>query len=516
MAVKKYKSITRKFINSYLLMAVMAMFAISCQTDNSSTSDSNNEEMEGNYNEPFRPQYHFTPPANWMNDPNGMVYYEGEYHLFYQYHPDGNTWGPMHWGHAISEDMVNWEHRPIALFPDEHGTIFSGSAVADLRNTSGLGTIDNPPLVAIFTYHNAEAEKRGEIDYQTQGIAYSVDKGRTWEKYEGNPVLDNPGIKDFRDPKVAWVEDDNGNGHWNMSLAVKDKISFYSSPDLINWTHQSDFQPSWGAYGGVWECPDLFKLKTPEGDDKWVLLVSINPGGPNGGSATQYFIGDFDGKNFIADGNQVKWIDYGADNYAGVTWANVPESDGRTLFIGWMSNWLYAEKVPTEIWRSATTIPRSLEIFGAEGDYLLASKPVDEIKKIRSKSNSFTGNEISIPHELVEIELEIESNEFELVLSNESGEKVTISKKGREIFVDRSESGLTGFHEDFENIHSSPDLGLDLENLRIFIDRSSLELFFNDGELVFTEIIFPESPYTKLTTRGFGQNVEIHTLQSIW
>lgn len=204
------------------------------------------ETTQSEFNEPFRPQYHFTPPSNWMNDPNGMVYWEGEYHLFYQYHPDGNTWGPMHWGHAISEDLVHWEHQPIALFPDEHGTIFSGSAVADVDNTSGLGTTENPPLVAIFTYHDAEGEKAGRDDFQTQGIAFSTDKGRTWSKYEGNPVLESPGIKDFRDPKVAWID-----GQWIMSLAVKDRISFYSSDNLIDWKHESDFAPDWAAYGGV-------------------------------------------------------------------------------------------------------------------------------------------------------------------------------------------------------------------------------------------------------------------------
>ena len=273
----------------------------------------------------------------------------------------------MHWGHAISEDMVHWEHQPVALFPDEHGTIFSGSAVADVNNTSGLGTAENPPLVAIFTYHDAEGEKAGKVDYQTQGIAYSTDKGRTWKKYDGNPVLKNPGIKDFRDPKVDWVETEPGNGKWIMTLAVKDKISFYSAPNLIDWNHESDFNPDWAAYGGVWECPDLFKLKTPNGDERWVLLVSINPGGPNGGSATQYFIGDFDGKNFIVEDNQVKWLDYGADNYAGVTWANIPKEDGRRLFIGWMSNWLYANSTYRS-WRSANTLPRSLEILANRTD----------------------------------------------------------------------------------------------------------------------------------------------------
>ncbi len=503
-----------KIKNIKYLFAVLAMLQFSCKPQEKEASTIGGGERA--FNEPFRPQYHFTPPANWMNDPNGMVYYEGEYHLFYQHHPEGNTWGPMHWGHAISKDLVHWEHQPIAIFPDEHGTIFSGSAVADLKNTSGLGTADNPPLVAIFTYHNAEAEKEGKIDFQTQGIAYSVDKGRTWQKYEENPVLKNPGIKDFRDPKVDWVEDGNGGGQWIMSLAVKDKISFYSSPNLIDWTHQSDYNPSWAAYGGVWECPDLFKLKTPEGNDKWVLFVSINPGGPNGGSATQYFIGDFDGKNFKADDEQVKWLDYGADNYAGVTWSNVPKEDGRKLFIGWMSNWLYANQVPTEIWRSANTLPRSLEIFGDKGNYLLASRPVVEIEKIRASSESLSGKEISISNELAEIELELDSDEFELVLFNDNGEKVTVTKKGNEIFVDRSLSGVTEFSQEFANLHTIPDLDLNLKTLRIFIDRSSLELFFNNGELVITEIIFPESPYTKLTTSGFNETVNIHTLSSAW
>jgi fructan beta-fructosidase len=469
-----------------------------------------------NFNEPHRPQFHFSPPTNWMNDPNGMVYYEGEYHLFYQHNPEGNTWGPMHWGHAISTDLIYWEHMPIALYPDEHGTIFSGSVVVDIDNTSGLGTADNPPLVAIFTSHKMEAEREGKIDYQTQGIAYSLDKGRTWKKYEGNPVLKNPGIKDFRDPKVEWVELESGKGKWIMTLAVKDKISFYSSPNLIDWNYESDFNPGWAAYGGVWECPDLFKLTAPNGDEKWVLLVSINPGGPNGGSATQYFIGDFNGSKFTADDEEVKWVDYGTDNYAGVTWSNVPKPDGRRLFIGWMSNWQYANQVPTEVWRSANTLPRTLEIFDQKGKYLLASRPISEMEKIRKSSETVEGNEIKLPHELLELEMLIESTDFEVILANDNGEKVVISRKGNEILVDRSQSGLKGFSEEFLKIHSAPDLGRDLKELRLFLDRSSLELFFNDGEVVLTEILFPEAPYTKLSTKGLSQSVKIHSLKSIW
>ncbi|MCH7398454.1 glycoside hydrolase family 32 protein [Belliella sp. DSM 107340] len=468
------------------------------------------------FEEPFRPQFHFTPPTNWMNDPNGMVYYEGEYHLFYQHHPDGNTWGPMHWGHAISTDLIHWDHQPIAIFPDEHGTIFSGSAVADINNTSGLGTKENPPLVAIYTYHDAEAEKSGSVDFQTQGIAFSIDKGRTWEKYSQNPVLKNPGIKDFRDPKVDWFEEGNGNGKWVMSLAVKDKISFYSSTNLLDWNHESDFQPSWGAYGGVWECPDLFVLKDKEGNDKWVLFVSINPGGPNGGSATQYFLGDFDGSTFTSEGEEVKWLDYGADNYAGVTWSNVPKQDGRRLFIGWMSNWLYANLVPTEVWRSANTIPRSLELFRSGENQYIASRPIEEIKKLRLESKEVEGELIDLNSELMEIELDIVGVDFEFELSNQEGEKVILRKEGDNLSFDRSLSGLTDFNKEFEKIHTAPDLGLELKNLQVFVDKSSIEFFFNEGELVLTEIIFPENPYTQLKTKGFGEVKEIHVLKSIW
>ncbi|PRY88011.1 glycoside hydrolase family 32 protein [Mongoliibacter ruber] len=468
------------------------------------------ETTQSEFNEPFRPQYHFTPPSNWMNDPNGMVYWEGEYHLFYQYHPDGNTWGPMHWGHAISEDLVHWEHQPIALFPDEHGTIFSGSAVADVDNTSGLGTTENPPLVAIFTYHDAEGEKAGRDDFQTQGIAFSTDKGRTWSKYEGNPVLESPGIKDFRDPKVAWID-----GQWIMSLAVKDRISFYSSDNLIDWKHESDFAPDWAAYGGVWECPDLFPLKTPEGEEKWILFVSINPGGPQGGSATQYFIGDFDGKNFTTETTEVKWLDWGADNYAGVTWSNVPESDGRRLFIGWMSNWQYAQEVPTEVWRSAMTIPRSLDLFRDGEGYSVASKPVKELGKLRSETQSISGQEASLNHELVELEFAVTDEDFRIEFQNEENERLILEKTGEFVVLDRGLSGITSFNADFTNTQTAPLGNIQVKNLRVFLDRSSVEVFINDGELALTALIFPNSPYSKIQMQGLGSG-KAHYLKSIW
>ena len=469
--------------------------------------------------EQHRPQFHFSPQSGWMNDPNGMVYLDGEYHLFYQYFPDSTVWGPMHWGHAVSKDLMHWEHLPIGLYPDSLGWIFSGSAVYDEFNSSGFGKDGNSPLVAIYTHHNAGIEQSGSNLFEYQSISYSLDKGRTWQSYKGNPVINNPGIRDFRDPKVIWHEH---SGQWIMALSALDHLMFYGSKDLKNWELLSEFGKDIGSHDGVWECPDLFPLPDENGREHWVLIENMNPGNPNGGSGTQYFIGDFDGRTFSVNpqfyqllrplsefvpegeifedfesglgkwenegdafsiapesngkGNMVSsivannakkgvitseefiinhkainfligggnhrgktliglevdgrlvresegnmqeemvwkgwnvspylgkkarlkiidqyegdwgfveidqitfademahgkitgsvWLDAGADNYAGVTWSNVPESDGRRIFIGWMSNWAYAQLVPTESWRSAMTIPLQLGIRNVGG-----------------------------------------------------------------------------------------------------------------------------------------------------
>jgi len=442
-----------------------------------------------------------------------LVYLDGEYHLFYQHYPDGNTWGPMHWGHAISDDLVGWKHYPIALYPDTLGYIFSGSAVIDTANTSGLGREGQPAMVAVFTYHSIEREKAGRTDFQNQGIAISLDKGRTWQKYIGNPVLKNPGIRDFRDPKVTWYE---AGQWWVMALAVKDKISIYTSPNLIDWTWRSDFHPEWASYGGVWECPDLFPMKTTGGEEKWVLLVSINPGAPNGGSGTQYFVGNFDGQVFQPETSEVKWLDYGADNYAGVTWSGVPLEDGRRLFIGWMSNWLYAQQVPTEVWRSAMTIPRSLELIEDEGDYKLASRPVQELEKWRQSSKQVAASTINLETDLCEIELNVVSTDFRLAFSNGNGEKALLEKTGGQITFDRSNSGIITFNEEFAKMHYAPAKGLEIKKIRIFQDRSSLEFFFNDGELTMTELVFPRFPFTLLETEGMSDQATIHQIKTIW
>lgn len=490
-------------ILSFLLF--LFLLAACQQKENSETSQASTYEA-------FRPQFHFTPKAGWMNDPNGMVYYEGEYHLFYQHYPDSTVWGPMHWGHAVSKDMIRWEHLPIALYPDSLGMIFSGSAVVDWKNTSGFGTTETPPLVAIYTYHDPVGDKAGRNDFQTQGIAYSVDKGRTWKKYDQNPVLKNPGIRDFRDPKVSWNEVSN---QWVMTLAVKDHIEFYSSPDLKKWAKLSEFGKSIGAHGGVWECPDLFPLTDAEGNTRWVLFVSINPGGPQGGSATQYFVGDFDGKNFIPQDTVTRWIDYGADNYAGVTWSDVPAKDGRRLFIGWMSNWQYANVVPTQAWRSATTLPREVVLNKKSATYELKFIPVTEISEIQGDAVSYKGS-VTLANPLCLIEFEVDdSQEFTLTVSNAENEKVVIAVKQGVLTFDRTASGVIDFNSDFPAVHKVNVADIEMKTIKLYVDLASMELFINDGERVLTEIVFPIKPYNQVQLDMKNSEMRISPISSI-
>jgi fructan beta-fructosidase len=493
-------------IRILLKLLSLICFVFACkQSDEIVFKDSNGEK--------FRPEYHFTPEKAWMNDPNGMFYLDGEYHLFYQHYPDSTVWGPMHWGHAISKDLTNWEHLPVALEPDSLGYIFSGSAVVDSKNSSGLGTLDNPPIIAIFTYHDPKGEREGKLDFQTQGIAFSLDKGRTWTKYADNPVLQNPGIKDFRDPKVQLFKDENGDESWLMALAVKDHIEFYKSLDLINWTKTSEFGKSIGAHGGVWECPDLIPLNTSTGETKYVLLVSINPGGPQKGSATQYFIGDFKEGVFTPEDTMIRWLDYGPDNYAGVTWSNIPSEQSRTLFIGWMSNWLYANQVPTEKWRSAMTIPRELSLFDIDGTYLVKSEPAHELEELRKQSFAISDKESGLPGIAIELEASILGEDsFKFKFSNELGEEFTISKEMGLVSVDRSVAGISDFNSDFAMIHSAP-MSWKANKIRIFLDAHSVEVFINDGELVITSILFPNSPWKKMEMSENLKNVTLFSLQ---
>ena len=480
------------------------------------------------YQEDFRPQFHFSPQEKWMNDPNGLVYYKGVYHLFYQYYPEDIVWGPMHWGHAVSKDLISWQHKPIALFPDQHGYIFSGSAVVDLANSSGFGTKENPPLVAIFTYHLMEGEKAGRTDYQTQGIAYSVDNGDTWIQYKKNPVIKNTDIKDFRDPKVFWHEDTK---QWILTLVAGDHAKFYKSNDLKNWIHLSDFGKDKGAHGGVWECPDLFRLKV-EGTfkEKWILLISINPGAPNGGSGTQYFVGDFDGEHFYSDHDDHKWIDFGADNYAGVTFNNTPNDE--RIFIGWMNNWFYGEKLPTKKWRSAMTLPRELSLLKENGSYYLRSNIIKSFSNLTTPK--IVKDKISLKpsfnltyHNFNQSEIKFTTNlantiNLEFINSKKERLIFKIDADKKEMSLDRSQSGLTNFEDRFaDRIHILRYIVFDKEtDVRILLDWSSIEIFIDQGKYVMTEQIFPTSFYNTFqlssTTQHTVKNFKLNTIKSIW
>ncbi len=490
----------------------------------------NQPEEESWYKEQYRPQFHFSPKEKWMNDPNGLVFNQGVYHLFYQYYPEDIVWGPMHWGHAVSEDLVHWKHKPIALYPDEQGYIFSGSAVVDKKNTSGFGENGEAPLVAIFTYHSKEGEEAGRKDFQTQGIAYSLDNGDSWNKYEGNPIIQNDGIKDFRDPKVFWHESSQS---WILTLVAGDRAKFYTSKNLKDWTYLSDFGKSQGAHGGVWECPDLFPLQVDGSDEeKWVLIISINPGAPNGGSGTQYFIGDFNGKVFTSDQKEPKWLDYGTDNYAGVTYNNVPGNS--RFFIGWMSNWNYAQDTPTKKWRSAMTVPRKLSLHKVADDYFLANYPIDKISDL---TNSILVNEVEVAASTSdtleveglnqsEIRLRTAAKNFKLLFKNELDEVLALSmdSKNQVFSVDRTLSGKVDFQEDFgAKKHVAPLKGIkeDVQEFKILMDWSSMELFVDQGILSMTEQIFPTIPYHTLIIVNEDEQApivikSIKKMESIW
>lgn len=406
-----------------------------------------------NLSEKYRPQVHFTPSKNWMNDPNGLLFYKGKYHLFYQHNPYADIWGNMSWGHASSTDLMTWEEHPVAIACGENYGIFSGSAVVDYTNTTGFGSIDNPAMVAIFTIHQNDESN------QSQALAYSLDEGITWTLYEGNPVLDLS-MPDFRDPKV-WRDDEKNR--WLMAVVKPKefKVSFFQSENLKEWSLLSEFGDQ-GAIGGCWECPDLFPLTTSDGVTKWILLVSINPGGPNGGSATQFFIGHWDGTSFIADDKEIRWIDHGFDNYAGVTFNDAP--DGRRVFIGWMSNWDYARDVPTSPWRSAMTLPRELSLESRDGKFFLIQEPV---------------REFSAPTHRVEMST-TKTSSFTIV----NGDKsllVTYSPEARELTIDRSASW-------FGQTHLLHTAHLSDPTFTLVLDKSGIEIFGDQGATVLTDL----------------------------
>ena len=470
--------------------------------------------------EKYRPAFHHTPRYGWMNDPNGMFYKDGRWHLYYQYNPYGSKWQNMTWGHSVSDDLVNWEHLPEAIRPNGLGSVFSGSCAVDHDNTAGFGS---DAVIALYTSAGTS---------QMQSLASSTDDGLTFNIYPSNPVLTLE--SEARDPKVFW---NDSTKEWNMILAhaLDHEMLIFTSPDMKSWILQSSFGKGLGAQGGVWECPDLFELPVAGTDEKkWVLLCNINPDGPFGGSGTQYFVGDFDGKTFKADTDaagdvSTKWLDYGKDHYATVTWSDAP--DGRRVALGWMSNWQYAADVPTMQFRSANTLPREMGLFRApDGEVYASSAPSPELEALRGKlaakvKKTTVGRKarsFALPSEnggICEILMDIEASKAKtvnVVFSNSQGEKVVMQYDPAAAILsfDRTQSGITDFSEGFPAVTVTPTHEASGRiALRIFVDRSSMEVFGNDGEFVMTNLVFPRTPYTALSVSAEGGNAKVENLR---
>ena len=431
--------------------------------------------------EQYRPVYHHTPAYGWMNDPNGMFYKDGVWNLYFQHNPYGSQWENMTWGHSTSTDLVHWKFQGDPVQPDALGTVFSGSAVVDKENTSGFG---KGAVIALYT-------SAGES--QTQSMVYSTDNGKTFTKYEGNPVITS-NVPDFRDPHMFWNEDIK---KWNMILAAGQHMEIYSSDNLKDWKLESSFGEMYGNHGGVWECPDLMKMKVRgTNKEKWMLICNINPGGPFGGSATQYFIGDFDGHKFTCESKPevTKWMDYGKDHYATVTFDNAPA--GRRVAIAWMSNWQYANQVPTLQYRSGNSIPRDLGLFEYKGETYCSVVPSPEMTAARSKKATKSLSESC------EMVVNLKGNAT-ITLSNDKGEKVVMyyDAKAETFSMDRTKSGKMDFSNDFAATTKAPTYGK-ISQLRIFIDKSSIEVFDAEGKMAMTNLVFPTKPYNKVTVKG--------------
>jgi fructan beta-fructosidase len=470
--------------------------------------------------DPWRPLDHFTPPRNFMNDPNGLVQLGGEYHLFYQHNPEGDTWGHMSWGHAVSPDMLRWKDLPVALREEGGIMVFSGSAVHDRRNTSGL--CEGRPqacLVAIYTGHGH--------DLQTQNLAVSIDSGRTWRKYAGNPVLDI-GAKNFRDPKVFWHEPTR---RWVMVVALSDqkKVAFYASPDLKRWEALSDFGPA-GAVEGAWECPDLFALPVEgQGRTRWVLDVDVDRGAPAGGTGGQYFVGRFDGSRFVDDapaGASPRWVDHGRDFYASQSFSDLPEGDGRRIWMGWLSNWEYAAVEPTPPWRGMQSVPREVRLVPAGNDVVLAQRPIREIEALRGAPTVVDARQVAgrravpLSGDALDVEAALRpgtATAFGLAVRVGDGEETLVGYDvpASRLFVDRTRSGRSEFHRAFAGRHSGP-LALDqgVLRLRILVDRSSVEVFGGDGRTVISDRVFPKPTSRGVAVFAEGGSAELVSLRA--
>ena len=490
--------------------------------------------------EPFRPVYHFTPSFGWMNDPNGMVYKDGVYHLFYQYNPYGSMWGNMHWGHTVSRDLVNWEQQPVALERDTMGHIFSGSSVVDKNNTAGFGE------GAIVAFYTSASDKNGQI----QCLAYSTDNGKSFTKYQNNPILTPfDGLRDFRDPKVFWYEPQK---KWVMIVSADKEMRFYSSADLKNWVYMSSFGEGYGVQPNQFECPDFFELPVDGNPDKkkWVMIVNVNPGCMFGGSATEYFVGDFDGTKFTCETPKevTKWMDWGKDHYATVTFSNTGD---RVIAMPWMSNWQYANVVPTRQFRSAQGLPRELSLY-TEGDQIyMASSPVEELSTLRNgTSNKLEPFKVNGKHDAGKLiddnrgsyELHVSINPLNakkagFILKNSKGEnvKIYLDLIDKKLVMDRVNSGLVDFGEKSaphakENHDNRKTNAINYVNdfalatwgklptdkkydFRIFVDKCSVEIFLNGGKVAMTNLVFPTEPYTQWEFFGEGGTFEVEAAE---
>jgi fructan beta-fructosidase len=479
------------------------------------------------YNQPYRPQVHFSPAENWTNDPNGLVYFQGEYHLFFQYNPFGDQWGHMSWGHAVSTDLLHWQELPVAI-PEKDGImIFTGSVVVDHENTTGFCAPKNDCLVAIYTGHSQTPQ--GTL--QTQNIAFSLDNGRTWTRYRANPVLDLH-LAGFRDPSVSW---DPTARHWIMavSLPKEHKVRFYSSPNLKEWTQLSDFGPA-GATDGDWECPDLLSIPSTNGKSSiWALKVGLNPGAPQGGSGEQYFLGNFDGKSFTqsSEPGSHGWTNYGKDDYCAISFNGLPKGQ-KPVLLGWMSNWQYASKLPTSPWRGQMSVPRRLSFAKDSTGLTLRQEPI--IVPLRGRSIAISGSSLDISdkqqdeHPIrtpVEIRLRFEHPAAEvfgvkLYSDKQHWTEIGFDTSKKEFYIDRTRSGGQ-IIPDFPIRTTAPMTTDRPYDLTLIVDRSSLEAYAQDGTIAMTNLIYPSSPNFTIqifpkdarTLNGTGRLWE---LKSIW
>lgn len=479
----------------------------------------------------WRSALHYTPQRNWMNDPNGLVYDKGIYHLFYQYNPNANVWGDMSWGHATSRDLLHWTEQPVAMRANQAEEIFSGSIVVDKHNTAGLGPANSSPLVALYTsvYKAGSGHPPGT---QAQSLAYSLDEGHTWQPYSRNPVLTlDPESKNFRDPKVTWYEP---GGYWLMTTVVADAhvVKMYRSNDLTDWTFLSDFTlPDIPHQGSLWEMPDLFPLPL-DGDSrnqKWVMIVNVNPWSIAGGSGAMYFVGSFDGRTFTpghvppagSDPSRYQWLDHGADYYAAGTFANAP--GGEAVTIGWMSNWDYAARIPTTPWKGAMALPRTLSLKTVHGMPRLTFEPVQQYASLVREGSTTRIKERTVSSSTQELAPATRGTvqNIDLTITPRSAQRAGLIVRGsanrtvgtrifydtgnQTLTLDRSSSGETGFSDAFSKQHI---VNLPLENgklhLTIVVDRNSVEVFAGGGETVVTDLIFPALDDDRLTLFADG------------